>query len=238
MEDTGPEQLSNEQVHSFATQGFLSLGRFTTEEELAWLRDVHDTIMKQKLGYTPAELATMRIIDRAAVIALAMVFSPETIVPALKGTLFFSHTLRAIAHLLNVEQSCLSSEWRLVCKLAHGGETPWHQDALYRQSATHGPLPHLGATVWMPLDPATAESGCLQYVSGSHFAEVRPHYFRDGHVMTDDVDSSQAVACPVAAGEALVHHCRTLHYAGPNRTERPRRAVQVLCRVLSRQEGQ
>jgi hypothetical protein len=238
MKEAARIELTDEQVHGFAAQGFLSIGRLTTEEELAWLRDVHDAILKRKLGYTPDELATLRIIDKCAITALATVFSPERIEPTLTSTLFFSRVRQVVSRLLNVEETQLSSEWRLVCKLAHGGETPWHQDALYRQSATHGPLPHVGATVWMPLDPATSESGCLQYISGSHFAGVRPHYFRDGHVMTDDVDPSQAVERPVAAGEALVHHCRTLHYAGPNRTERPRRAVQVLCRITHESVGQ
>lgn len=229
--------LTDEQVHGFATRGFLSLGRLTTEEELAWLRDVHDAILKRKLGYTPDELATLPIIDKCAVTALAMVFSPERIEPTLTSTLFFSRVRQTVARLLSIEETQLSSEWRFVCKMAHGGETPWHQDALYRQSATHGPLPHVGVTVWMPLDPATSESGCLQYLKGSHFAGVRLHYFRDGHVMTDDVDPSQAVECPAALGEALAHYCRTLHYAGPNRTERPRRAVQVLCRIMDEGRG-
>ena len=43
---------------------------------------------------------------------------------------------------------------------------------------------------------------------------------------------SEAVACPVAAGEAIVHHCRTLHSAGPNKTDKPRRALVVVCQVI------
>lgn len=238
MKETAPIELTDEQVHGFATQGFLRLGRLTTEEELAWLRNIYDAILRQKIGYTPDELATLRIIDRSAVTALATVFSPERFEPTLASTVFFSRVRQAVSRLLDVAETRLSSEWRFVCKLAHGSETPWHQDALYRQNTAQGPLPHEGATVWMPLDPATSESGCLQYISGSHLTGVRPHYFRDGHVMTDDVDSSQAVARPTEVGEAVAHHCRTLHYAGPNRTGRPRRAVQVLCRITTQDAGQ
>ncbi len=224
-------KLTDEQVHCFREQGFLNVGRITTDEELTWLRDVCDAIVKRKIGYTPAELTTVHIIDRCAFRALATVFSPESIVPALKGTIFFGNALQAVSRLLEVEESCLIGEWRLVCKLAHGGETSWHQDAVYRQNAMQHPLPHRGATIWMPLDLATQESGCLHYLSGSHWGEVRPHYFQDGHVIAGNVDPSPAVVCPTSAGEAMVHHCRTLHYAGPNRTDRPRRALQVICRV-------
>jgi ectoine hydroxylase-related dioxygenase (phytanoyl-CoA dioxygenase family) len=78
----------------------------------------------------------------------------------------------------------------------------------------------------------------LQYISGSHLGEVRSHYLQNGHVVTADVDPSQAIAAPAAAGEAMVHHCRTLHYAGPNGTDQPRRAVQVICRVTNANTGE
>ncbi|MCZ7645564.1 MAG: phytanoyl-CoA dioxygenase family protein [Planctomycetota bacterium] len=34
----------------------------------------------------------------------------------------------------------------------------------------------------------------------------------------------QAVACPLPPGGASLHHSYLLHYAGPNRSETPRRA--------------
>ena len=43
-------------------------------------------------------------------------------------------------------------------------------------------------------------------------------------LVTDDVDTSEAVACPIPAGGATFHHCRTLHYSAPNTTAEVRRA--------------
>ena len=43
-------------------------------------------------------------------------------------------------------------------------------------------------------------------------------------LVTDDVDPSLAVACPIPVGGATIHTCRTMHYAGPNTTDQPRRA--------------
>ena len=43
-------------------------------------------------------------------------------------------------------------------------------------------------------------------------------------LVTDHVDASQAVACPLDPGGATFHHCRTLHYAAANTTGRARRA--------------
>ena len=48
--------LTDEHVHSFREQGFLSLGRITTDQELIWLRAVSDKLIKQKLRYTSDEI--------------------------------------------------------------------------------------------------------------------------------------------------------------------------------------
>jgi hypothetical protein len=233
MTDAVQVKPTDEQVQQFHAQGFLRIGRMTTDEELEWLREVSDAIMKQKLGYSPVELSQLPLVDKCAIRSLATVYAPEKVVPALGHSLFLRNALRLVSRLLSVDKSDLVSEWRLGCKLAHGGETFWHQDAVYRQDALGRPLPHLAAAVWIPLDQATLENGCLHYIRGSHLGKVRSHYLQNGHVVTADVDSSQAIAAPVSAGEAMVHHCRTLHYAGPNDTDKPRRAVQVICRVTS-----
>ena len=60
-------------------------------------------------------------------------------------------------------------------------------------------------------------------------AGVLPHH-TIGHdprihgIEVDEVDVSAAVPCPVRAVGATIHHCRTLHYSGPNRTCDTRRA--------------
>ena len=43
-------------------------------------------------------------------------------------------------------------------------------------------------------------------------------------MVTDPFDLDAAVPVPLRAGHATVHHPRTLHHSGPNRTDRRRRA--------------
>ena len=76
----------------------------------------------------------------------------------------------------------------------------------------------------------------MQFIPGSHRSEVRWHRHIDDDplvhgLITDDVDPSLAVACPLSAGGATFHHCRTLHYAGPNLTDRPRRAYILVMSI-------
>ena len=81
----------------------------------------------------------------------------------------------------------------------------------------------------MPLQPATIENGCMQFVPGSHHDGVHEHRLinPDSHglVLSDLGAVVDPVPCPLPPGGATVHSSRTLHYAGPNTTDEPRRAL-------------
>jgi ectoine hydroxylase-related dioxygenase (phytanoyl-CoA dioxygenase family) len=106
-----------------------------------------------------------------------------------------------------------------------GGALPWHQDEAYWDPS----FDYRALACWMPLDPATVESGCMSFIPGSHRGDLAMHHrfgadYSDHVVHVEGVDSSKAVAAPVPAGGAVFHHCRTLHSSAPNRSSHPRRA--------------
>jgi ectoine hydroxylase-related dioxygenase (phytanoyl-CoA dioxygenase family) len=110
----------------------------------------------------------------------------------------------------------------------YGAATPWHQDEAYFNPAQI----HNNLSVWIPLQEATVENGCMQFIPGSH-KEVLPHH-HIGHdpdvpgLEIDQIEPENAVACPIPAGGATIHNCRTLHYAGPNLSDIPRRAYVLI----------
>lgn len=61
----------------------------------------------------------------------------------------------------------------LIDKAPHTGvPTPWHQDAGYWVD-----LPDKRAvSIWVALDEATLDNGCMWYVYGSHLTPLRPHW--------------------------------------------------------------
>ena len=122
MKDVLRVDLRSEHVHCFQAQGFLRIGRITTDEELTWLRDVYDAIIKRKTGYTPDELA--HATDGHGPMPLVAITSPEEIVPALKDTLFLRNARTIVARLLGVEEIHLLSGWHVFFKPAGGSETP------------------------------------------------------------------------------------------------------------------
>ena len=103
-----------------------------------------------------------------------------------------------------------------------GGSRPtyWHQDFPDHFNS----IPEI--TIWVALDDATKASGCMWYVPGSHKrGEMVGYDFGDGsNIKEKGIDVSGAVFVEAKPGDLIIHHGLTLHYAGPNTTNSPRRA--------------
>ena len=81
-------------------------------------------------------------------------------------------------------------------------------------------------SVCMLLDDVTVDSGCMQFLPGSHRSEIVTHRNvglgepARARRPRPDVSPSVGVSDPGRCGKT-VHHCRTIHYSGPNCSERP-----------------
>lgn len=227
-------ELSEEQVEQFRADGFLAIERITTDEEVEWLKGVYDELFETRAGEESGmyfDLGGRRGNDGREV--LPQILAPEKRRPELTDTIYARNARRLGAQLLRVAEADLEPATlvgHMIFKPAgYGRETPWHQDEAYWEPD----LVYRSVSAWMPLDPASIESGCMQFIPGSHLEAVRRHHHIDDDplvhgLVTDDVDPSAAVACPIPPGGATFHHCRVLHYAGPNTTDVPRRAyIQV-----------
>ena len=219
--------LTDHDVAFFRENGFLSIDRITTDQEVEWLRGIYDYLFTERVGEEEGryfDLGGPRAHTGREV--LPQVLGPHATFPELRDTVYFRNAQKLTAKLLDVEAEKVNGGGHMILKPArYGGATPWHQDEAYWNPEI---IPH-SLSVWLPLDPATMESGCMQFIPKSHTGEVRWHRHIDNNplthgLVTDDVDASQAVACPIPVGGATFHHCRTLHYSGPNTTDQPRRA--------------
>ncbi|RYE94436.1 MAG: phytanoyl-CoA dioxygenase [Myxococcales bacterium] len=111
----------------------------------------------------------------------------------------------------------------LFAKAARGGTVlPWHQDAGRFWGLDRDPE----LQIWVALDDAPADAGCVEVLPGSHHAGlVTP---LGGLVPADRAAArhaeADAVPVPARAGEAMLIHNLMWHRSGVNTTDRPRRA--------------
>jgi phytanoyl-CoA hydroxylase len=104
-----------------------------------------------------------------------------------------------------------------------GAEKPWHQDNAYFDWT---PLDGV-IGVWIALDPATVENGCMQIVPGSHRAGPAPHHHvRDCQLVDDASRAARAEVVPLEPGGALFFSALLHHGTPPNRSADRRRALQ------------
>ncbi len=82
-------------------------------------------------------------------------------------------------------------------------------------------------TAWLALSPATSQSGCMDFVTGSHKNEILPHNdtFNDtnllsrGQEVAVDVADHDKTAIILKPGEMSLHHGLMIHGSGPNATD-------------------
>ena len=111
-----------------------------------------------------------------------------------------------------------------------GTKTPWHQDGEYwpiRPLAT--------CSVWIAVDKATTENGCLRVIPGSHRRrELGQHEFNgaDGlslplQLRTEEFDETAARDIVLDTGEVSLHDIFLVHGSEPNRSALPRRGMTL-----------
>lgn len=114
--------------------------------------------------------------------------------------------------------------------------TAFHQDATYFEIEGDQ-----CCVLWVPVDPVTLENGAMRYVRGSHldgrlykpnvFMSQAPLPGAEGETLPDIESNPEAfdlVNFDVEPGDVLVHHYRTVHGTGGNRSRyQVRRAASI-----------
>ena len=112
----------------------------------------------------------------------------------------------------------------------NGKKTPWHQDGEY------WPLrPLATCTVWLAIDEATVENGCLKFMPGSHKRkQLRPHrtnkdpnFTLHQELLESEYDDDKAVPLELEAGQMSLHDVYLLHGSEANDSGKPRRGMTM-----------
>ncbi len=111
-----------------------------------------------------------------------------------------------------------------------GRKVPWHQDGEYwpvRPLAT--------CTVWLAVDDARVDNGCLRFIRGSHRdRSLKPHATNPSPdlALNQELDPAayderQAVDLVLEAGQMSLHDVYLVHGSQANLSPRPRRGMTM-----------
>lgn len=222
-------QLTATQIDQFREYGYLLINRFLSEA----------TIMRYRVAYmeTVERLRSEHALRNGAAVddsdAHEKVYQLRT--AHLLHQAFDEHVRNP--EFLDVVQSLIGADIQLVHYQGlykpplTGGSVNWHQDDFYWPSndSTEGSV-----SLWVPLDDATVDNGCMWYVPGSHH-RILPHDqlwdpkqrkgFYYGIPSLPAELERQAVPAQIKAGGIAIHAGSLVHCSRPNHSEQPRRAL-------------
>lgn len=229
-------QLTRKQIEFFNDRGYLTLDGLTDREETQKIRATIERLFRERAGENEGAYGDL-IIGEAhpAEESSPQILNPVNYAPQL-------HKTRCFQNAFSVARQILGDEARFFLDLSIfkkpmiGVATPWHQDEAYRDPR----FEYKELSIWVALQDVNVESGCMQFIPGSHKGPILEH-----RSMNDDstsqalqcngaFDDSAVVACPLPAGGCTIHHPATLHHAGPNISEVPRYAYIMVFGISPR----
>jgi len=136
--------------------------------------------------------------------------------------------MATLAHALGLAAPLLVQSMYLFKQPLVGGEVGWHQDATYLRTE-----PSTVVGLWIALDDADRENGCLMALPGAHRGPLRSWFgYRGDALVTRTLDETpwpdvEPVALEAARGTLIVLHGLLPHASAANRSARPRHAYAL-----------
>jgi ectoine hydroxylase-related dioxygenase (phytanoyl-CoA dioxygenase family) len=229
--NAGHQALTQEQIDSFAIDGYLRVGKLLDDDEIALLRSEYDHEFAQaRAGYGSFRNLSIDHTDDLETKNQAKQQMLQ-IMQMCERNIHFRRLLYH-ARILDVIQELIGPYIQLFHDQAlykpafHGGPVHWHQDNAYWRCA-----PANLVSAWLTLDDVDAHNGAMQFLPGSHLRPVGHERSQTSGALLDSshavVDESKKVIVDLPAGGVAIHHCQTLHYTEPNTTDRQRRAFAI-----------
>jgi phytanoyl-CoA hydroxylase len=201
---------------------------FTAAEVRAALAGLDDLVMGKREGFTGIQfesgardlLPTLPLESRLDAVRKFWDFTAYE--PRLDAMARHPKLLRVLEIILG-ESPRMFQDMALVKPPKIGREKPWHQDHAYFDY----PLGTRIAGVWVALDEATVENGCMRVLAGGHRDGPRIHFQRrDWQICDQEMAGVRPTAVPLRPGGLLLFDALLPHGTPANFSSERRRAVQ------------
>jgi len=222
--------LTESQIAQFRAQGFLKGSRVLSDEEVETLRAELTRVIEQqgRLTRRPVSLRNLSGNPEAPVWQIVNIWEASE---PFRALIHHPQIVAEVAQLTGASQLRVWHDQIQYKPAQIGGVNHWHQDAPYWPILT--PMT-AQVTAWVALDDVDENNGCMQFIAGTHklgrlppINLVEPQDIFQLVPPGVQIDPTPAVM-RMKAGSCTFHHGLTFHYAGPNRSDRPRRAIVTI----------
>lgn len=229
---TTPEvhrDITADEIETFARDGVVCLRNVFSDDWIGKMRDAAEVGLA-KPGELHAELAEENQESGR--------FFHDTFIwtrnESCRQFIFDSPAAKIAAQLMRSQRINIFFDQWLIKEPGTATRTPWHHDM------TYWPIDGQQiCTLWLALDPVTADTGAVEYVKGSHRwgKKYRPASFGSGNQYTEnipdvpDIDAMRSdldvVQYSLEPGDCTVHHALTIHAASGNQSVTMRRRAHT-----------
>ena len=208
VRNDNPSTLSREQIRQYNELGYLSGFKVCDDRQVAANRAGFDAILEEFRRAGKGSYAIDRYHDRYATI-----YDAAT-TPAI---------LDLVQDIIGPNIICWATHY--ICKLPGDDMgVSWHQDCSYWALT-----PSKTVTVWLAIDDADRENGCMQVIPGSHLhghIKFKKSDETERNVLNQTIEAAEQFGKPVEvvlkAGEVSLHSDLLVHGSQPNRSRRRR----------------
>ncbi|MBP1996621.1 phytanoyl-CoA dioxygenase family protein [Paenibacillus eucommiae] len=219
------ENFVEKHISFYKDQGYVVVDQLLSQTEVdGALEEISDIIQKKlagpKIQFFKPENEHWTAEERE--LAVRKIYNYVQFAPKLNAIAYHPAILHIVEQLLG-DNAVLVGEQGLLKPPHGGGEKPWHQDMAYGGLFYKKQI----VTVWIALDEANLDNGCMHIIPRSHLAGGVPHFLvRDWQMCDSHVDVEKDMAVCLQPGGALFFSGLLQHGTPANFSALKRRALQ------------
>ncbi|MBI2192282.1 MAG: phytanoyl-CoA dioxygenase family protein [Planctomycetes bacterium] len=198
--------LSSEEIAAYNRDGFIVARKlYDPETMLQW-----KAVLK---GVLEEEKASGKLDARGLAASGVRVWARDRLHPTLLEAMRDQQVTPILRQVVGPNVEFLSGK-AVFKDNATSFSSPWHQDWFYWEGSTK-------TSVWIALDDATPENGCLKFVPGSHrriFPKKVVGEAFGNRIDEKDLEGWPVTSVPVQRGDCVFFHDQAVHSSHPNRT--------------------
>lgn len=226
-------KLTKEQINRFKEDGFLILKKFAPNSICEEILEKAKKHLEKKITPIESEQEYTQVTNKNVIVRrLRQVYHREEV---FKNWMTNENIKPILTQLLQDEPILtLAHHNSIMTKMPkESSRTFWHQDRRYWNFENDDLI-----SVWLSLDDEFLENGVLEFIKGSHKIEFSKEQFDTNTNFKDDVLQNQELIkqkthTNLSKGDVVLFHCKTLHHANKNITNRAKISFVYTVRAKS-----